>query len=164
MAFGGWATTSQLLEREFVDKRQALKADDVATATSYAQLIPGGTQTSIVSGVGYQLRGSPGSLVATVFYLIPATTIILVFAIVYFNLPTNSQLNDYFGPIRAVLVGIILANAYRIARSHASRKLFWWLVALSFVAKMFLGINAAFIILGFAAVGILLSILKERGQ
>ncbi len=163
-AFGGWSTTSLLLEKELVDKRQFLSSKDIQGPVTYAQIIPGGTQAAIVSGVGYKLHGVSGSLLATVFYLLPSMTLITIFSILYFQYLHSSQLASHLNLLRAALGGIVLANAYRIGQRHATHSALWLLVGAAFLAKFVMGVNAVFIILLFGLAGVSLSIIRIRRQ
>jgi chromate transporter len=162
VAFGGWSTTSLYLEKELVDKRGILSHADVQGPVTYAQIIPGGTQTAIVSGVGYRLHGVIGSILATFFYLLPSITLITLFSVIYFQYLHNTNLMTHLNPIRAALGGIILSNAYKIGQRHTSHHLLWLLVGFAFLGKLIFGINSAFIIMVYAITGLGYSVLKLR--
>jgi chromate transporter len=157
-AFGGWSTTALLLEKELVDSRKVLEAQDIKGATTYAQILPGATQVSIVANVGFRLQGFAGACVATAAYLLPSIGLITLFAIMYFHFADNaSNLMAYMDGLVAALAGVILANAYKIGSKHTTKVWLWLLVGLAFAAKLWLGINALIIIVAFGLAGLLLS-------
>lgn len=162
-SFGGWSTTSLLLEKELVDKRKVLTQNQLKGGVAYAQILPGATQVSIVSNVGYRLRGFTGALVATISYLLPAISLITVFAIVYFHFAhDSSKLMEHLDGLIAALSGVILANAYKIGSKHTTKTWLWLLVGIAFAAKLWLGVNALLIIVAFGIGGLILSWTNAR--
>jgi chromate transporter len=79
-AFGGWSTTIVLIEKHLGAMTPDVASIDIKGAASYAQILPGATQVAIVSNVGYQLQGIKGAFVATISYLTPAITLMVLFA------------------------------------------------------------------------------------
>src|SRR5882724_745828 len=90
-SFGGWSTTVLMLEKELVGERNVLTKEQLHGAVAYAQVLPGATQVAIVSNVGYKLRGIPGAFVATACYLLPALSLITMFAFLYFHFAYGSN-------------------------------------------------------------------------
>lgn len=157
-SFGGWSTTSLLLEKELVEKRKVLTAKQLKASVAYAQVLPGATQVSIVASVGYRLWGFFGALVAALSYLLPALCLIIIFAILYFRFAQmDGSLISKLDGLIAALSGVILANAYKIGSKHTTKHWLWLLVFVVFLAKLCLDINALLIIVVFGLSGLLLS-------
>lgn len=161
-SFGGWSTTALLLEKELQIDRKAITSKRLNGAVAYAQILPGATQVAIVSNVGYKLRGISGALVAAGCYLLPALTLITLFAVIYFRFAVGSGIMAYMGGLTAALGGVILANAFSIGKRHATNYLLWMAVILAFGAKLILGINAVVIILIFGLAGLACSLIVSR--
>jgi chromate transporter len=160
-SFGGWSSTVLLLEKEFVETG-VLESNQLKGATAYANILPGGTQVSLVANVGYQLRGVTGAAVATVSYLLSAFTLIVLFAAVYFHYLHSGQLMHHIGGLIAALSGVILANAYRIGSKHIVHAGLWLAVIAAFAARLFLNVDTVLIIACFAVGGFVLSWLGHR--
>ena len=162
-SFGGWSTTSLLLEKELVDKRNVLTPSQLKGGVAYAQILPGATQVSIVSNVGYRLRGLKGAFVATISYLLPAIGLITIFAVIYFHFAHDgSKLVEHLDGLVAALSGVILANAYKIGSKHTTKTWMWLLVGMVFAVKLWLGINALLIVIVFGLGGLVLSWTNTR--
>lgn len=162
-SFGGWSTTSLLLERELVEKQKVLTAKQLKSGVAFAQVLPGATQVSIVANVGYQLRGFLGALIVTLSYLLPAIGLIVIFAILYFRFAhADGNLLGKLDGLVAALSGVILANAYRIGSKHTTKQWLWLLVVVVFLAKIWLDINALLIIVVFGLGGLLWSWARTR--
>jgi chromate transporter len=158
-AFGGWPTTTLLLEKEFVDKRGCLTQQQVYGAVAYAQILPGATQVAIVSNVGFRLRGVRGAVTATCFYLLPAVTLFVLFGWWYFRFGTGSY---HMESLVATLGGVILATAFKIGHRHADRTPLWGLAFVAFAARLWLHVNTVIIILLFGGVGLLTTFMAQR--
>jgi chromate transporter len=156
-SFGGWSTTALLLEQKLVKQRQLLSANQLKGAVSYAQILPGATQVALVSGAAYQIKGARGALVATIAYILPAVSLVVIFAFIYFKYLQTSHLTEHLSGLTAALGGIILANAYRLGRSHISKTYLWIFVAAAFAAKLWLGLNAVIILITLGTIGLLFS-------
>jgi chromate transporter len=79
-AFGGLGPAVALLERELVQRRRALTSEDIAEALAFSRLLPGSSLVQVVSFLGYRLAGWSGATLATIGYLLPAVTAMLVLA------------------------------------------------------------------------------------
>lgn len=162
-SFGGWSTTVLLLDKELVDKRKVLTQGQLKGGVTYAQILPGATQVSIVSNVGYRLRGFSGALIATISYLLPAISMITVFAAIYFHFAQDSSnLVEHLDGLVAALSGVILANAYKIGSKNTTKSWLWLLVGVAFAAKLWFGVNALLIIVAFGVGGLILSWTNAR--
>src|SRR5688572_19049871 len=60
LAFGGLGATVALIERELVDRHNALTRDDIAAALTHTKLLPGSTVVQIVAYLGWRLGGWAG--------------------------------------------------------------------------------------------------------
>lgn len=163
-SFGGWSTTALLLEKELVMQRKAISKAQLHGAVAYAQILPGATQVAIVSNAGYKLRGIPGAFWATACYLLPALSLITLFAVLYFHYAQDPQLVNHLSGLIAALGGVIFANAYNIGKRHVTHPALWLLVAIAFAARLILGVNAVLVIIGFGAVGLLSSWVRTQRQ
>ncbi|HEX3569072.1 MAG TPA: chromate transporter [Candidatus Saccharimonadales bacterium] len=162
-AFGGWSTTALLLEKELVVKRALVTEHHVKGAIAFAQMLPGGTQVSIVAHVGYRLRGWRGATIATLCFLCPALVLIALFAALYFhNSSISARIMTHLGGLIAALAGLILANAYKIGGRHTTHAWMWVFALVAFVAKWWLNVNAFFIIIAFGLGALLISWTKAR--
>lgn len=163
-SFGGWSTTALLLEKELVEKRRILTEEQLKAATAYAQVLPGATQVAIVANVGHQIRGLSGATVATISYLMPAVTLITVFAYIYFGQLDTVDIGQHIGGLTAALGGVILANAYRIGGKHVIHPALWLVVLAACVANIFLYVPALTLILASGLLGIVYKTVMDRAK
>jgi chromate transporter len=165
-AFGGLGVTLSLIERYLVKDRGALTAQDVAESLTYTKFLPGSTGVQVVGYLGYRLAGWPGSVLATIAFLLPAFVLMLVLAILYEEITV--LLADAATPalrgLTAAVAGILVATIYRLAKP-AIITLTGGVVA---VAACGLGIvlrlNPAWIVLAAGMLGILMPQMFAQAQ
>lgn len=161
-AFGGWSTTYLLLEQEFSVKRRLLTQEQLQTAVASGQALPGPAQVIIAAQTSYFLKGIRGAILATLVYLLPSLLLTLSFCFVYFNYLANSASSrDYTIGIQAAVGGIIIGNAYRIAKSNTSTPVLWLGVVLASFLYAVLNVPTFLIIFLFGIAGILVTLFKR---
>lgn len=162
LSFGGWSTTALILEEDLVKKRRLLTTHDIKEATTFAQIIPGATQVAIVANMAYKLGGAKTALFAVGAYILPAASIVTIFAILYFNFGLSGVISGKFQGLIAALSGIILANAYKIGTKHAQRLADWLIPIVAMFALLVLHIHPLVLILVGGLAGVIFSISSNR--
>src|SRR5215217_1070868 len=112
--FGGLGAALALLERELVQTRQVLMADDMTEALTYTKLLAGSTVLQVVAYLGYKLGGWPGSAVATVAFVLPSALAMLALAAMYVTATALPAITPVVNGLTAAVVGLLLATTYRL--------------------------------------------------
>jgi chromate transporter len=162
LSFGGWSTTVVLLEKELGRTLPEATSVDLKGAASHAQILPGATQVAIVSNVGYQLRGIKGALIATISYLLPAISLMTLFAWLYFGYMHQPDIQKYLDGLIPALAGIILANAFRIGNKHVTHPVMWGFVIIACLLLLVFKIHALIIIFAYGIISLLFSVYKAK--
>lgn len=158
-SFGGWAAAAVLMEKELVKKRKLLSSEQMQGAVGYAQMLPGATQVSLVAHAGYRLRGMYGACVATASYLTVPVAMIAIFTVTYFRfLHQSPNLISQLDGVIAALVGVILANAYRIGSRYASKLWLWSLVGVALFVRLQFKVDPLVILMTYALGALLVAI------
>ncbi len=115
---GGWAMIS-IIEREIVDRYHWIEKDDFLDLLAIAQSLPGILAVNIATAVGDKLRGTPGSIIASLGTILPSFLIILAIAI--FLTPdmikNNHVISSIFMGIRPAVVALIIAPVLTSAKA-----------------------------------------------
>lgn len=132
---GGWAMIS-IIQREVVDKRHWIEADEFLDLLAVAQSLPGILAVNISVSVGDKLRGMRGSIVAASGTILPCFCIILAIAI--FLTPelitNNPVISAIFKGIRPAVVALIVAPVITSAKAaHIGWKTVWIPVVVAFM-------------------------------
>ena len=100
-----------IIEREIVDKYHWIERDDFLDLLAVAQSLPGILAVNIATAVGDKLRGTKGSVIASLGSTLPSFLIILAIAI--FLTPdmikNNRVISSIFMGIRPAVVALIIA-------------------------------------------------------
>ena len=152
---GGWAMIS-IIEREIVDRYHWIEKDDFLDLLAIAQSLPGILAVNIATAVGDKLRGTSGSVVASLGTILPSFLIILAIAI--FLTPemikNNRVISAIFMGIRPAVVALIIAP---VLTSAKAAKLRWKTVWIPLVVALMISLD-----LGFVSNPILYILLGDR--
>jgi len=140
---GGWAMIS-IIEREIVDKYHWIERDDFLDLLAIAQSLPGILAVNIATAVGDKLRGTKGSVIASIGTILPSFLIILAIAI--FLTPdiikNNRVISSVFMGIRPAVVALIIAP---VLTSAKAARLTWKTVWIPLVVALMISIDLGFI-------------------
>ena len=143
---GGGYAMLPIIQSEII-KRGWLNEEDFTDIVALAQSAPGLLAVNISIFTGHKLRGTSGSIVATLGSILPSFLIILTIAMLFSGYQDNPIVVKIFKGIRPVVVALITVPMLNMAKT-ANRKWWAWLisaVALGLVA--FLDVSPIYILL-----------------
>ena len=133
-----------IIEREVVDKYHWIERDDFLDLLAIAQSLPGILAVNIATAVGDKLRGTKGSVIASLGSTLPSFLIILAIAI--FLTPdmikNNRVISSIFMGIRPAVVALIIAP---VLTSAKAAKLTWKTVWIPLVVALLISIDMGII-------------------
>jgi chromate transporter len=153
VAFGGIGAALALIDRELVNRRQWLTAEDVTEALTYTKLLPGSTVVQVVSYLGYKLGGWPGSAIATAAFVLPSALLMLVLAAAYVAATDIPALYPAVNGLTAVVVGILLGTTYRLGKANITGYFTLGIAACSVIAGAAFDVHAALIVIAAGLLG-----------
>lgn len=143
---GGGYAMIPLIQNEMV-KRGWLDEKEFPDLIALSQAAPGILAVNISIFVGYKLRGTKGSIVATLGSILPSFLIILAIAMAFTGYQDNPVVVRIFKGIRPVVVALIAAPMVRMAMQN-NRKVWQWAIMLASLAMTaFLSISPIYIML-----------------
>ena len=155
---GGYAMLS-IIQKEIVS-RGWLKDEDFTDIVTLAQSAPGLLAVNISIFTGYRLRGTKGSVIATLGCILPPFAIILAIAMAFSGYQDNPTVIKIFKGIRPVVVALMFApiigftkgmRGYIIAIAAAISLIIWYM-----------GISPVYILFAGGVVGVLLAALRGK--
>ena len=150
--FGGGYAMVPLMEREFVEKRGWLTADEFLDYLSLAQAMPGVFAVNMATLVGYKMYGVRGSVVAIVGNILLPVAFIILLAMFFRTFRHNPYVNSIFLGLRPAVVALIAAPVFNMARRM---RLSWrnvWIPILAALLIWLFGVSPVIVIF-IAAVG-----------
>lgn len=131
---GGYAMLPVI--RNEIIRKGWLKEDDFTDIVALAQAAPGLLAVNISIFTGHKLRGTRGSIVATLGSILPSFLIILTIAALFSGYQDNPTVIRIFKGIRPVTVALIAVPMIEMAKK-ADRK--WWAWLLSGTVLVLVG-------------------------
>ena len=132
---GGGYAMLPVIRNEIV-KKGWLQEDDFTDIVALAQTAPGLLAVNISIFTGHKLRGTKGSIIATLGSILPSFLIILAIAALFSGYQDNPVVIKIFKGIRPVTVALIAVPMIDMAKK-ANRK--WWAWAVSAAALILVG-------------------------
>jgi chromate transporter len=129
--FGGGYAMIPLIEREVVQNKKWVAAEEIVDILAVAQSMPGAIAINSATFIGNKLAGRKGGIVATVGVVMPSFLIITLIAIFFTKVQNTPIVAAVFSGIRPTVVGLISIAAIKVAKTSIIDSLGIILVILS---------------------------------
>lgn len=159
---GGYAMMA-IIENE-VTRRGWLEKDDFPDILALAQSAPGILAVNISIFAGYKIRGTKGSIIATLGSITPSFLIILAIAMLFAGYQDNPAIISIFQGIRPVVVALIAAPMIQMARKSNKKWWAWTASAISLALVAFLKISPIYLLIITIAIAVALSLGNKPGK
>jgi chromate transporter len=150
------AIKSELVERKW------LNDEDFIDIITLAQTAPGLFAVNISILTGHRLRGTKGSIVATIASCLPPFLIILMVAMFFTNFKDNEYVIKAFKGIRPVVVALIGVPMIDMIKATKMRWWSWVIVISSMTLVCFLKVSPVYILICVIVMALFISWYKER--
>ena len=142
---GGYAMLPII--RDEIVKRGWLKEEDFIDIIALAQAAPGLLAVNISIFTGHKLRGTVGSIVATLGSILPSFLIILIIAMAFSGYQDNPTVIRIFKGIRPVVVALIAVPMLNMAKTANKKWWAWILSGVTLALVAFLDVSPIYILL-----------------
>jgi len=156
ITLGGGMAMLPLFDREFVEKRNWIKPEEMVDVVAVMQSLPGLIVINMAVLIGHRIRGFWGALVASFGAVLTPFMAIAVLARCMTLLSGNPMLDRIFLGVRAGTAALILMSLVKLAKGVLDGPFAWTLAALSFLAAVVFQVDLTFVVLGGFTVGIIL--------
>jgi len=144
---GGGYAMIPLMEKEVVDRRGWLTSEEFMDIITLSQTMPGIFAANMAVHIGWRVRGVAGAVVSLLGNVLMPILIILALAIGLHSAQGNPVVEAIFKGIRPVVVALIAAPVFRMAKTaHISRYNFWIPVVAALLIWL-LGVSPIWVIL-----------------
>jgi chromate transporter len=165
IGFGGGMAVIAIMEREFVQRRRQLPAEEFLHAVGLAEILgPFAPNTAFF--LGYRRYGLPGALASVAAFLLPSVTMVILLSFLYFRYHTIPALQGVLAGLGPVVIALILAAAWSMGR----KALTGWPAVVFAVAGAVAGackVNAIWVLPTVGAIGLLVGrkrLVRGMGQ
>ena len=153
--FGGPTGQIAIMHDELVERRRWIDEPSFLHALNFAMLLPGPEAHQLAIYVGWLLHGTPGAVVAGLFFLLPALVLIVGLSWVYVVHGDVALLAGVFDGLSWGVVGIVAAALIRIGGRSLVTPIAWAIAAVAFVCLFALGVPFPMVVIGAGVVGFL---------
>ena len=148
--------------KEELTKRKWLKDEDFLDIITIAQTAPGLFAANIAILTGHKLRGTKGSIVATIASCLPPFLIILFIAMFFIGFKDNEYVIRAFKGIRPVVVALIGVPMIDMIKATRMRWWSWLIVIASMTLVCFLKVSPIYILICVIVVALFISWYNNR--
>lgn len=158
---GGGYAMIPIIRDELV-KRGWLTDEEIPDIIALAQSAPGVLAVNMSIFAGYKMRGTKGSIAATLGSILPSFLTILLIAMLFAGYKDNPVVVRIFKGIRPVVVSLIIVPMINMAKKGNKTWWAWLISAVTLVAVAFLGFSPIWILLVLIVLAVLSTMFKER--
>src|SRR5215208_7088984 len=126
--FGGPIALVGYMEREVVDQRQWVTAQEFKDGLAFSQLAPGPLAAQLAIYLGWLRAGVRGATAAGVAFVGPSFVMVVVLAALYLRFGGMTWLVGAFYGIGAAVIAIIARSVVKLARTTLSNDRLLWFV------------------------------------
>ena len=158
---GGGIPMIAAIKTELVE-RNWLNDEDFIDIITLAQTAPGLFAVNISILTGHRLRGTKGSVVATIASCLPPFLIILMVAMFFTNFKDNEYVIKAFKGIRPVVVALIGIPMIDMIKATKMRWWSWTIVISSMILVCFLKVSPIYILICVIVMALFISWYNEK--
>lgn len=156
ISFGGPAGQIAIMQRELVDERKWVDADEFLHALNFCMLLPGPEAQQLATYCGWRLHGVKGGLAAGALFVLPSVFFLFGLSIIYAMYGTVPQIAALLYGFKAVVVAIVLEAVVKIARKSFKTATHVLIAAGAFVSIYFFAVPFPIIVFAAAIIGAVL--------
>jgi chromate transporter len=160
VSFGGYMALVSLVQKIMVDKNETLDNEVIIDSITVASLIPGPLAVNIVAYIGYHLKGKTGAFLSMLGVLLPACTLMLLLAWLYFSYAYKFEWANIMHYVVAVVSAIILSTGFNLYKKEIGKNYKKVFLCLITIIAMTLT-NSYIITIGFIFLGAIAGLLIE---
>jgi chromate transporter len=134
-AFGGPAAHIAIMQRELVERRAWLTPSRYLDLLGLSSLLPGPSSTEVALGVGFERGRWAGLLVAGLGFVLPASILVLILAMVYEAAGSLAQAGWLLYGMAPVVIAVIAHAMVKLARTAFTDAPGWLIGSAAFVAS-----------------------------
>jgi chromate transporter len=135
IGFGGPIALVGYMERDLVEERGWISAEDFKLSLALAQLAPGPLAAQTAIGLGYVRAGVLGATLVGLAFILPSFLMVVAIGAAYVRFGGLRWMQALFYGVGAAVIGIIARSAYKLTRSTiGARRLLWIIYGTTAVA------------------------------
>jgi len=164
LGFGGPFSLLAIMQKEVVESRKWMTAEDFAQSVGIGTLTPGPIFFAAAVFIGYRLRKVPGAIVCALSALLPSFILVIAISALYVEIEANPAITAALNGLAAGVVGLLASVVLQSARSTTTGLWRGILASVTFLALVFLNADPVVLIVGAGLAGAWLLRPMQRAQ
>ncbi len=160
--FGGGYAMIPLIQREAVTHHGWVTDDDIMDIIAIAESTPGPVAINSATFVGYRVAGVLGSAAATLGVVTPSFIVIYLISGIIRQFQEITVIKYAFFGIRAGVIALICKALINMYKKAPKGLIYYIIMGAAFILAAFVNINAVYIIIAAAVIGIISAIVAGR--
>ena len=154
--FGGPAGQIALMHREIVERRRWIPEEQFLRALNFCMILLGPEAQQLAIYIGWLMHGTPGGVVAGVFFVLPSVFVLLSLSwLVAAHAQVPAVAGLLYG-VQPVVIAVVVEAVLRIGRRALRHRALYLFAGAAFVGICFLSIPFPLIVAAAAMAGIAL--------
>jgi chromate transporter len=114
--FGGGDPTIAAVQREFVERRRVVSAEEYGILYALARITPGTNMLAFCAGIGYVLSGWMGSVIVLLSVTLPSAVIAVILLESFERMMANPVAAAGIASMVAAAVGLMFVASFQLVR------------------------------------------------
>lgn len=163
--FGGGYAMLPMIQREIRDKHGWCTEEELLDYYAIGQCTPGVIAVNCASFVGYKVKGTPGSLLATCAVVLPSLFIITVIAACIQSFAEYAAVQHALAGIRVAVSVLVLKTVIQLAKKSIRSAFSAIVCLLALCMSLVFHVSSVYIVVSAIALGILYgTVFKKEGE
>ena len=163
--FGGGYAMIPFIQAEFVDKYKWIDESDIVDVFAVAQSLPGVIAVNCCILIGNKIKGIAGGFVAALGCILPSFLILSAITRIYEAFITNAYVLGALKGISASVVALMLSAVIKLSKQSVNGAINLAIAACALgISLVFPSVNAVFIIIGSALLGLIIKLPELLGK
>lgn len=143
---GGWSIVAQM-QKDYVENRNVLSAEELLDMVSVARSLPGTMIGNVAYLFGYHQAGIAGGVLSVLGIISPPLLILSLLTLCYANIKDNHLAAKALSGVRACVAPIIFTAVQKLHKTAFPEKFCYLIFGIACVLSLFFHVNCIFIIL-----------------
>lgn len=153
---GGWSIVAQI-EKDFVEDKGELKAEELLDIVSVGRSLPGTMIGNVAYLFGYHRCGVMGGVCSVLGIITPPLILLSVITLFYNQVKNNIWMEKAMTGVRACVAPVIFSAVLKLHKGAFPQKICYLLCAVGCVLSLFFGVSSIGLVLFGIVAGLLLS-------
>ncbi len=158
--FGGGLAMLPILQAEIVDKKGWATEGELLNYYAIGQCTPGVIAVNTATFIGYNRKGIPGGVIATVGLVFPSLVIISVIAGFLTAFADMAVIQHAFAAVRVAVAALVVNTVIKMWKTTVKDKLCACIAIIALCISAFTDFSPVVVVIGGALLGMALPLIK----